>query len=154
MVMNLQELKWLPVMSHIKAENKFQWVQNCCLDRTSRKPFHHQQQTDKQHHKPEKEWVMAENCGCHEHCGVENPPKYAKNGKNLHSQAKKKISVLSKEQKKLVVGQLQRCFQPQRAKIIDLFKDTPSFTSLVSFEWKGKDFSISMIFFKPHLRYV
>ena len=33
------------------------------------------------------------------------------------------------------------------AEIIDLFKDTPYFTVLNSFESKGKDFSISLIFF-------
>ena len=67
--------------------------------------------------------------------------------KNLHSQAKKEFTVLSKEQKKTGGGPAPKMPSAAAAKIIDLFKDTPSFTSLDGFELKGKDFYISLIFF-------
>ena len=67
--------------------------------------------------------------------------------KNLHSQAKREFTVLSKEQKKTGGGPAPKMPSAAAAKITDLFKDTPSFTGLDGFESKGKDFPTSLIFF-------
>ena len=59
--------------------------------------------------------------------------------RNLHSQAKKGYSELAKEQKKTGGGPAPKMPSTLRAKVIDLFKETPSFTGLEGFESTGKD---------------
>jgi len=59
--------------------------------------------------------------------------------RNLHSQAKKEYSELAKEQKKTGRGPAPKMPSTLTAKVIDLFKETPSFTSLEGFESTGKD---------------
>ena len=59
--------------------------------------------------------------------------------RNLHSQAKKEYSELAKEQKKTGGGPAPKMPSTLTAKVIDLFKETPSFTSLEGFESTGKD---------------
>ena len=60
--------------------------------------------------------------------------------KNLHSQAKKEFTELAKEQKKTGGGEAPKMLVAAIAKIIDLFKETPSFTGLEGFESKGDDY--------------
>ena len=52
--------------------------------------------------------------------------------KNLHAQAKKEFTVLAKEQKKTGGGEAPKMPSAATAKIIDLFRETPSFTGLES----------------------
>lgn len=59
--------------------------------------------------------------------------------RNLHSQAKKEYSELAKEQKKTGGGPAPKMPSTLIAKVIDLFKETPSFTGLEGFESTGKD---------------
>ena len=59
--------------------------------------------------------------------------------KNLHSQAKKEFTELAKEQKKTGGGEAPKMPSVATAKIIDLFKETPSFTGLEGFESKGEN---------------
>ena len=59
--------------------------------------------------------------------------------RNLHSQAKKEFSELAKEQKKTGGGPAPKMPSALTAKVIDIFKETPSFTSLEGFESTGKD---------------
>ena len=58
---------------------------------------------------------------------------------NLHSQAKKEFSELTKEQKKTGGGPAPKMPSALTAKVIDIFKETPSFTGLKGFESIGKD---------------
>ena len=58
---------------------------------------------------------------------------------NLHSQAKKEYSELAKEQKNTGGGPAPKMLSTLTAKVIDLFKDTPSFTEFEGFESTGKD---------------
>ena len=58
--------------------------------------------------------------------------------RNLHSQAKKEFSVLAKEQKKTGGGPAPKMPSAFTAKVIDIFKETPSFTGLEGFESTGK----------------
>ena len=58
---------------------------------------------------------------------------------NLHSQAKKEFSELTKEQKKTGGGPAPKMPSALTAKVIDIFKETPSFTGLEGFESIGKD---------------
>ena len=58
--------------------------------------------------------------------------------KNLHAQAKKEFTQLSNEQKQTDGGQAPKMPSPSTAKIIDLLKNTPSFTG---FESKGERIS-------------
>ena len=67
-------------------------------------------------------------------------PRSGKNGKNLHSQAKKEFTELAKEQKKTGGSEAPRVPVAAIAKIIDPFKETPSFAGLESFESKGDDY--------------
>jgi len=57
--------------------------------------------------------------------------------RNLHSQAKKEYSELAKEQKKTGEGPAPKMPSALTAKVIDLFKETPSFTGLEGFESTG-----------------
>ena len=59
--------------------------------------------------------------------------------RNLHSQAKKEFSELTKEQKKTGGGPAPKMPSALTAKVIDIFKETPSFTGLEGFESTGKD---------------
>ena len=59
--------------------------------------------------------------------------------KNLHSQAKKEFLELAKEQKKTGRGEAPKIPVAAIAKIIDLFKETPSFAGLEGFESKVED---------------
>ena len=59
--------------------------------------------------------------------------------RNLHSQAKKEYSELAKEQNKTGGGPAPKMASALTAKVIDLFKETPSFTGLEGFESTGKD---------------
>ena len=59
--------------------------------------------------------------------------------RNLHSQAKKEFSELAKEQKKTGGGPAPKMPSALIAKVIDIFKETPSFTGLEGFESTGKD---------------
>lgn len=59
--------------------------------------------------------------------------------RNLHSQAKKEYSELSKEEKKTGGGPAPKMPSTLTAKVTDLFKETPFFTSLAGFESTGKD---------------
>ena len=59
--------------------------------------------------------------------------------RNLHSQAKKEFSELTKEQKKTGGGPAPKMPSALTAKVIDIFKETPSFTGLEGFESIGKD---------------
>ena len=52
--------------------------------------------------------------------------------KNLHAQAKKEFTELAKEQKKTGGGEAPKMPSAATAKIIDLFRETPSFTGLES----------------------
>ena len=61
--------------------------------------------------------------------------------KNLHAQAKKEFTQLSKEQKQTGGGPAPKMPSTSTAKIIDLLKDTPSFTGLEGFESKGERIS-------------
>ena len=58
--------------------------------------------------------------------------------RNLHSQAKKEFSGLAKEQKKTGGGPAPKMPSAFTAKVIDIFKETPSFTGLEGFESTGK----------------
>ena len=69
--------------------------------------------------------------------------------RNLHSQAKKEFSELTKEQKKTGGGPAPKMPSALTAKVIDIFQETPSFTGLEGFESTGKDFKISFYHFKP-----
>ena len=60
--------------------------------------------------------------------------------KNLHAQAKKEFTELAKEQKKTGGGEAPRVPVTAIAKIIDPFKETPSFAGLEGFESKGDDY--------------
>ena len=59
--------------------------------------------------------------------------------RNLQSQAKKEFSKLAKEQKKTGGGPAPKMPSAITAKVIDIFKETPSFTGLEGFESAGKD---------------
>ena len=59
--------------------------------------------------------------------------------KSLHAQAKKKFTELAKEQKKTGGREAPKMPSAATAKIIDLFKETPSFTGLEGFESKGEN---------------
>ena len=59
--------------------------------------------------------------------------------RNLHSQAKKEFSELAKEQKKTGGGPAPKMPLAFTAKVIDIFKETPSFIGLEGFESTGKD---------------
>ena len=59
--------------------------------------------------------------------------------RNLHSQAKKEFSELTKEQKKTGGGPAPKMPSALTAKVIYIFKETPSFTGLEGFESTGKD---------------
>ena len=59
-------------------------------------------------------------------------------GKNLHSQAKKEFSGFKRETQKTGGGKAPKEPSAATAKIIDLMKDTPSFTGLEGFESTGK----------------
>ena len=59
--------------------------------------------------------------------------------RNLQSQAKKEFSELSKEQKKTGGGLAPKMPSALTAEVIDIFKETPSFTGLEGFESTGKD---------------
>ena len=59
--------------------------------------------------------------------------------RNLQSQAKKEFSELSKEQKKTGGGPAPKMPSALTAEVIDIFKETPSFTGLEGFESTGKD---------------
>ena len=59
--------------------------------------------------------------------------------RNLHLQGKKEYSELAKEQKKTGGGPAPKMPSTLTAKLIDLFKETPSFTGLEGFESTGKD---------------
>ena len=59
--------------------------------------------------------------------------------KNLHAQAKKEFTELAKEQKKTGGGEAPKMPSAATTKIIDLFKETPSFTGLEGFESKGEN---------------
>ena len=59
--------------------------------------------------------------------------------RNLHSQAKKEFSELAKEQKKTGGGPAPKMPSAFTAKVIDIFKETPSFIGLEGFESTGKD---------------
>ena len=59
--------------------------------------------------------------------------------RNLHSQAKKEFSKLAKEQKKTGGGPAPKMPSAFTAKVIDIFKETPSFIGLEGFESTGKD---------------
>ena len=59
--------------------------------------------------------------------------------KSLHAQAKKKFTELAKEQKKTGGREAPKMQSAATAKIIDLFKATPSFTGLEGFESKGEN---------------
>ena len=59
--------------------------------------------------------------------------------RNLHSQAKKEFSELAKEQKKTGGGRAPKMPSAFTAKVIDIFKETLSFTGLEGFESTGKD---------------
>ena len=63
--------------------------------------------------------------------------------KSLHSQAKREFTELTKEQKKTGGGPAPKMPSTSTAKIIDLLKDTPSFTGLEGFESKGERIFIS-----------
>ena len=63
--------------------------------------------------------------------------------KSLHSQAKREFTELAKEQKKTGGGPAPKMPSTSTAKIIDLLKDTPSFTGLEGFESKGERIFIS-----------
>ena len=58
---------------------------------------------------------------------------------NLHSQAKKEFSELTKEQKKTGGGPAPKMPSALTAKVIYILKETPSFTGLEGFESTGKD---------------
>ena len=60
--------------------------------------------------------------------------------KNLHSQAKKEFTELAKEQKKTGEGEDPKIPVAAIAKIIDPFKETPSFTGFEGFESKVEDY--------------
>ena len=60
--------------------------------------------------------------------------------KNLHSQAKKEFTELAKEQKKTGGGEAPKVPVAAIAKIIDPFKETPSFAGLEGFESKSDDY--------------
>ena len=60
--------------------------------------------------------------------------------KNLHSQAKKELTELAKEQKKTGEGEDPKIPVAAIAKIIDPFKETPSFTGFEGFESKVEDY--------------
>ena len=75
--------------------------------------------------------------------------------RNLQSQAKKEFSELEKEQKKTGGGPAPRMPSAITAKVIDIFKETPSFTGLEGFESTGKEYpfiilnlKVSTCFFK------
>ena len=58
---------------------------------------------------------------------------------NLHSQAKEEFSELAKEQKKTSGGPAPKLPSALTAKVIDIFKETPSFTGLEGFESTRED---------------
>ena len=62
--------------------------------------------------------------------------------RNLQSQAKKEFSELAKEQKKTCGGPAPKMPSALTAKVIDIFKETPSFTGLEGFESTGKSNSL------------
>ena len=62
-----------------------------------------------------------------------------KKWRNLHLQAKKEFSELTKEQKKTSGGPAPKMLSALTAEVIDIFKETPSFTGLEGFESTGKD---------------
>lgn len=59
--------------------------------------------------------------------------------RNLQSQAKKEFSELSKEQKKTGGGPAPKMPSALTAEVIDIFKETPSFTGLEGFESTGPE---------------
>ena len=73
--------------------------------------------------------------------------------RNLQSQAKKEFSELAKEQKKTGGGPAPKMPSALTAKVIDIFKETPSFTGLEGFESTGKDL-IAFYHFKPESKYL
>ena len=158
MVIILHELKWLPLLSHAKAENKISARPKMLPWRKKwRKTFLSSKanwQTVSQTKKKNEAWQkladVVNAVGVANRTAAEIREKW----KNLHSQAKKEFTVLSKEQKKTGGGPVPKMPSAAAAKIIDLFKDTPSFTGLDGFESKGSDFSTSLIFFSPCLRHI
>ena len=61
--------------------------------------------------------------------------------KSLHSQAKREFSQLAKEQKETGGGHAPKAPSTSTAKIIDLLRETPSFTGLQGFESKSEGIS-------------
>ena len=72
--------------------------------------------------------------------------------RNLHSQAKKEFSGLAKEQKKTGGGPAPKMPSAFTAKVINIFKETPSFTDLEVFESTGKGL-IPFFHLKPKSKY-
>ncbi|KAK2558573.1 hypothetical protein P5673_018750 [Acropora cervicornis] len=112
--------------------------QGCCLDgKSGGKPFYHPKQTDKQLHKPKKEQGLAEKCGCREHSWS------CESYSRRNTRKMEKFAFASKGGVHSVIegggGPASKMLSAAVAEIIDLFKDTPYFTVLNSFESKGPE---------------
>ena len=66
-------------------------------------------------------------------------PRSEKNGKIYTHRPKKELTELAKEHNKTGGGEAPKMPSVATAKIIDLFKETPSFTGLEGFESKGEN---------------
>jgi len=158
MVIILHELKWLPLLSHAKAEKKIsarprllswrkKWRKTFLSSKANWQTASQTKKRTRPSRKVRMPWTQLE-------LRIVQPPKYAKNGKICIRKQRWSSQCYRRSRKKTNGGPASKMLSAAVAEIIDLFKDTPYFTVLDSFESKGKDFSLSLIFFWCCLRYI